>query len=121
MVKSATGTFLYINGVLENSNTYTAGITNLPLAVGRWTTSQYRNGNIDEVKIYDSAINQTQIDVLYMTKPSFVATTKTVPPLTTVTLTGLSSDTQMALSLTISGTTYPVTNNQNGKRTSSAI
>jgi len=75
MVKNSTGTKLYINGVLENSNAYSAGLTSLPIAVGRWATSQYRNGKIDEVKIYDSAINQTQIDALYMMRPSFSATT----------------------------------------------
>ncbi|HMS91635.1 MAG TPA: hypothetical protein PKC87_05420, partial [Candidatus Absconditabacterales bacterium] len=58
VVKDAVGTKLYINGVLEASNTYTAGLTNLPLSIGRWTTSQYRNGLIDEVKIYDSPITQ---------------------------------------------------------------
>jgi hypothetical protein len=75
MVKNATDTKLYINGVLENSNAYSAGLTSLPIAIGRWTTSQYRSGKIDEVKIYDSAINQTQIDSLYMARPSFSATT----------------------------------------------
>lgn len=117
-MKDTVGTKLYINGILEASNAYTAGLTNLPLAIGRWTTSQYRNGTIDEVKIYDTPITQTQVDTLYMAKPSFVPTTVST---TTSTLTGLASDDKMTISLTINGTTYPASNNQDGTRTANDV
>lgn len=118
VVKDAVGTKLYINGKLEASNAYTAGLTNLPLAIGRWTTSQYRNGTIDEVKIYDSPITLTQVETLYMLKPSFVPTTVYS---TISTLTGVTADAKITISLTIDGTTYPATNNQNGTRTASDV
>jgi hypothetical protein len=66
---------MYINGVLENSIVGSTAINGMALAIGKYSTSQYRSGNIDEVKIYDNAITAIQVENLYMTKPSFVAKT----------------------------------------------
>ena len=117
-VQSGTNTYMYIDGVLENTIPAVNNLSTMELAIGKYSTSQYRSGNIDEVKIYDTAITATQVENLYMTKPSFVAKTVNTG---TVILTGLSDDTSMILSLTISWSNYSVTNNGNGTRTSSSI
>lgn len=95
---------MYINGVLENSIVDTTPLSSMALAIGRYSTSQYRSGNIDEVHIYDNALNQTQIQNLYMVAPSYATSTVYTG---TPTLTGIVNDQRMySISLTISGVTY---------------
>lgn len=103
-VQSGTNTYMYINGVLENTIPAVNNLSNMALAIGRYSTSQYRSGNIDEVHIYDRALSSTQIQNLYLIAPSYTPTTVYTG---TPTLTGLVNDTKMySLSLTVSGVVY---------------
>ena len=74
LVQSSTGTSMYINGAFNTSTTTRVELANAHLAVGTdlYYTTQARDGGVDEVKIYDAALNATQIQNLYMVKPSFV-------------------------------------------------
>jgi hypothetical protein len=78
---------MYIDGVLEQTIPAVTTMTNMALAIGKYSTTQYRNGNIDEVKIYNTPISATQVQNLYMIKPSFTGATRTIPLGNTVTLT----------------------------------
>ncbi|MDD3262834.1 MAG: Ig-like domain-containing protein [Candidatus Absconditabacteria bacterium] len=113
LVVSPTQTNLYINGEIDNSNT-TPKTINSPLTVGMGYNGQYRNGSIDEVMIYNIALDTQQIQDLYMKKPSFSNTTSYIE---NPTLKGTSPDSQMTINVVIDGNTYPATNNQDGTRT----
>jgi regulation of enolase protein 1 (concanavalin A-like superfamily) len=53
---------LYVEGVLVGSGTGAHGTNNNPLIFGRWTpASEYWNGLIDEVRIYNRRLTQTEI------------------------------------------------------------
>ena len=65
MVKDSAWTELYIDWVLDNSNTNTTSI-NSPLVIGNWYTSQYRDGLIDEVKIYNYWLSSWEVEQLYL-------------------------------------------------------
>jgi len=58
------GMQIFINGVLEGTNTYTgtgANTTN-PVSIGGWINfPQFFNGQIDEVRIWNTARSQTEI------------------------------------------------------------
>lgn len=113
-VQSGTNTLMYINGVLEQTILGSRQLNNMALAIGKYSTAQYRDGNIDEVKIYDNAISASQVEELYMSKPSFITkSTQVASP----NLRWYVSDPKMTISLTINGTNYPATNNQDGTRT----
>jgi len=119
VVKDGVGTKLYINGVLDNSNASTTTLSNVTLDIGDHEFySQPWSGYIDEVKIYDSALSQTQVESLYMNKPNYTQHTVQVA---SPNLDGLVSDHQMSISLIISGMTYPAVNNQDGTRTAYAV
>ncbi len=112
-----TQTQLYIDGVLNNQNTTYKAI-NSPLTVGLAYGNQYRSGLIDEVQIYDRPLSSGEIAELYMKRPSYTPqTVYTSIPI----LTGMMPDPYMHIRVTISGTTYTGTNNQDGTWTVSAI
>ena len=59
---------LYINGVLENSTALTGSLiyyNENPLKLGHSVYTQFFRGKLDEIKIYNKALNQTQITQLY--------------------------------------------------------
>jgi len=59
---------IYVNGVLEGSVSHTGQLTqsNAPINIGRRTSNdRYFNGLIDEVMVYDRALNQQEISWLY--------------------------------------------------------
>jgi hypothetical protein len=72
LVRDSAGTKMYLNGEFDTGNTNTTTLSNVTLSIGNSPYyTQYFDGNIDEVKIYDSAITATQVEALYMSKPSF--------------------------------------------------
>ena len=54
---------LYINGELENSNTYTinTGATTLKIGKEIWTTPEYLEGSVGSVRVYDRALTAEEI------------------------------------------------------------
>jgi hypothetical protein len=61
---------IYINGSLENTKSYTQtpATTDQPLAIGRWYgnfNDFYTDGQIDQVRIFSSALTSTQVTELY--------------------------------------------------------
>ena len=67
---------MYVNGVFDKSTSSTLALTNAALAVGadiKW--SQWRDGNIDEVHIYDAALSASQVANLYLQRPSYISKT----------------------------------------------
>lgn len=64
---------MYINGVLNTSNTSITQMVNVNLTIGDHVYYvQPRSGYIDEVKIYDSALTSGQVETMYIQKPSYV-------------------------------------------------
>jgi hypothetical protein len=56
------GTMLYINGALNNSNSYGAcSMTGQTFQIGRWSTSQYLNGTVDQLMVYSRALSADEI------------------------------------------------------------
>lgn len=61
---------IYVNGTLENSVSYTStpATTDQPLVVGRWYgnfSDYYLNGQIDQTRIYSTALDSDQVSELY--------------------------------------------------------
>jgi len=55
---------IYINGVLDQSNSYSSGIysTNIDLQIGRQLSGGYDyNGDISAIRIYDRALSSTEV------------------------------------------------------------
>jgi concanavalin A-like lectin/glucanase superfamily protein/List-Bact-rpt repeat protein len=53
---------LYINGILIDSRTATLANSNLALLIGSWTgSSEFFQGTVDEVRIYNTALTSQQI------------------------------------------------------------
>ncbi|HBB04544.1 TPA: hypothetical protein DCZ39_06765 [Patescibacteria group bacterium] len=79
------------------------------MTIGRMGDSspdRYLNGAVDEVRVYDKALSQTEIDSLYMIPPTFdVQTAFTGTP----TLYGEFTPKMRNVSLIINGTTYATT------------
>ena len=113
LVVSPTQTNLYINGEIDNSNT-TPKTINSPLTVGMWYNGQYRNGSIDEVMIYNIALDTQQIQDLYMKKPSFSNTTSYIE---NPTLKWTAPDWQIVIDVIVDWNTYPAINNHDWTRT----
>jgi len=71
LVRTATQTQYYINGNLVQTGTsgtlFTQGSpnSNLIIGAGRSTTSQFFNGKIDDLAIYDRALSTTEIKYIY--------------------------------------------------------
>jgi len=61
LTQDSSGTKLYINGVLNNQNSNTNTINNITFQLGRWYTSQYYQGLIDDVRIYGRALSADEI------------------------------------------------------------
>ena len=61
--------YLYINGILDNSSSITVALSNSTrFSIGSSNTdasANYFNGLIDEVRIYNRALNQAEITTLY--------------------------------------------------------
>ncbi len=64
LAKNSNGSYLYINGILDASNANTTTI-NTKLQLGRWNTSQYFPGSIDDVRIYKRALTAQEVLQLY--------------------------------------------------------
>jgi len=73
--KASTGTKIYINGVLDSSNsssynpTYTSSIP-IPTSIGAWkydssTIAQYTSGKIDGLSVWDKELTSTEVTSLY--------------------------------------------------------
>ena len=65
---------IYINGTLENTKSYTQtpNTTDQPLVIGRWYGNYdelYTDGQIDQVRIFSTAISQANVTSLYNEKP----------------------------------------------------
>ncbi len=65
---------IYINGTLENTKSYTQtpATTDQPLVIGRWYGNfddLYTDGQIDQVRIFSTAISQANVTSLYNEKP----------------------------------------------------
>ena len=65
---------IYVNGVLEGTVAYTAtpGTTDQPLVIGRWYgnyNGYYHDGQIDQVRLFSTALNSDQVTQLYNEKP----------------------------------------------------
>ena len=58
---------LYINGVLENSTALTGALVynENPLKLGHSVNTQFFQGKLDEIRIYNKALNQAEITQLY--------------------------------------------------------
>lgn len=61
---------IYINGSLENTKSYTQtpATTDQPLVIGRWYgnfNGSYTDGQIDQARIYDAALTDSQVTELY--------------------------------------------------------
>ena len=68
------GMDFYIDGVQQELTaddkkklSVTNGIDSLFLGAGKWTAKEYLVGNIDEVRIYDSSLKESQVKALYDT------------------------------------------------------
>ena len=68
IVNNATGNFMYINGVYNNSNANTASISGMALGLGIWSSDQYLNSSLDEVMIFNKSLSLTEIKALYDSK-----------------------------------------------------
>ena len=78
---------LYVNGELVNTKTKTGAITTstTPLAIGSDSFyGQYYNGRLDEIRVYNTALTQTQIQT-DMTTPIAGAASDQVPPTIAIT------------------------------------
>jgi hypothetical protein len=65
---------IYINGDLENTKSYTQtpATTDQPLVIGRWYGNfddLYTDGQIDQARIFSSALTDSQVTELYEEKP----------------------------------------------------
>jgi hypothetical protein len=65
---------IYVNGALEGTQAYTAtpGTTDQPLVIGRWYgnySGYYHDGQIDQVRVFSSALTSNQVTQLYNEKP----------------------------------------------------
>lgn len=105
---SATNRQLYVNGVLVATGTTSPGSLSTGAAqnrrIGAWagqTTHNFLSGRVDEARLFNTSLDATQVESLYMQKPSYVA-----PKIlynSTGTLTGLVNDPKMySVTLTIS-------------------
>ncbi|EKD25486.1 MAG: hypothetical protein ACD_80C00046G0013 [uncultured bacterium (gcode 4)] len=109
---SSTSKRLYVNGILDATQTTSVSFstsTSNRMTIGRMGDSspdRYLNGAVDEVRVYDKALSQTEIDSLYMIPPTFdVQTAFTGTP----TLYGEFTPKMRNVSLIINGTTYATT------------
>lgn len=68
-VKDGLNLYLYLDGTEVDTNTYDAGSTPLDgdgaLIFGHDTSSQYYNGQLDDIRIYNSALSADDISTLY--------------------------------------------------------
>ena len=70
---------IYVNGVLEGTTSYTAtpGTTDQPLVIGRWYgnyNAYYHDGEIDQVRIFNKAISDSEVTTLYNETASTINT-----------------------------------------------
>lgn len=100
---SATDRRLYVNGSLAASST--TSVT-LDTTTPRWTIAKYPgtatnyfSGSIDEVRLYNSSLNTTQISQLYMEPATFSIYTGNTG---IVNLTGYAPDPRASIKLIIS-------------------
>jgi len=108
---SATSRQLYVNWISVWTNTlnwWTFSTTNPRRRVGRYpnSTTKYFSWNIDEVRVYNKALNIDEIQSLYLIPPTFdpLITSSNTP-----TLYGHLPSKIINVSLTIDWTTYPTT------------
>lgn len=105
---SATNRQLYVNGVIVATGTTSPGSLSTGAAqnrrIGAWagqTTHNFLSGRVDEARLFNTSLNATQVESLYMQQPSY-ASPKTIYSSTAI-LTGLVNDPKMhSVSLTIS-------------------
>ena len=78
LVSDGTNTYLYVNGVLDNTGTQTRGSATHVGRIGTYcdpTCTDFWNGQLDDVRIYNRALTAGDIDQLYhfghgaLTKP----------------------------------------------------
>ena len=79
-IESSANTNIYINGVLQTltnsgGSTGVANTSNSDYAIGyrRYANSFYFDGKIDQVRIYDTALNSTQVTELYTNETTATA------------------------------------------------
>ena len=65
LTSNGTTTKLYIDGSESNSLSYTWAISTDNMELGRGTSSYYYNGKLDQVRIYSSALDSTDVEKLY--------------------------------------------------------
>jgi len=69
---TASGTKLYIDGVFDNENATSNGaLTGQTLQIGRWGTSQYLKGRLDDFRIYNYERTAAQIKFDYNAGAAF--------------------------------------------------
>ncbi|MBI4690050.1 MAG: LamG domain-containing protein [Nitrospirae bacterium] len=77
---------LYVNGILESTSTSTAHLSPINLMIGKIqdNRSSYWNGKIDDVRIYNRALSDSEIQELYQEGSNAITLTLTPPTTTTV-------------------------------------
>ena len=61
----------YVNGVLQNTitnNSFPNITGNIPITIGSWSNERYYNGSFDEVRIWNTARTQSQIQAAMITE-----------------------------------------------------
>ncbi len=67
-IKDGTNLRTYVNGILEDSTQMSATVTysNPYLRISRWgTNGRYFNGQIDDIRMYDRGISESEVALLY--------------------------------------------------------
>ncbi|RLI52634.1 MAG: hypothetical protein DRO87_12885, partial [Candidatus Thorarchaeota archaeon] len=83
VVNDSNGLEFFLDGVSVKNDTNTAGPTDggYPLRIARWSgtqsTSNYFNGTIDEVQIYNRALSAEQISALYQNRTDLIVSNET--------------------------------------------
>ncbi|MBI4439939.1 LamG domain-containing protein [Candidatus Woesearchaeota archaeon] len=65
---------IYVNGTLQNNNSYTGSIyySNAPISIGGNTNTNFFNGSIDDVMIFNRSLSAAQIKALYENKTNLI-------------------------------------------------
>lgn len=79
MVHDGLNDKIYVNGVLKNSKTATGALNNTTKPFGMGydpiDATNYFNGSLDEIMVFDSALTETQISALYTVQSTAPAVT----------------------------------------------